>query len=305
MQNCLKSLLLAGLLALQQTCFADPSCAAFDAKAMQFAGTPLQQAACLVRGLHEHGLLDRKPTSIPVPLTTLVGEKIEIPVARYRAFLMAQGIAERDIGGSLDDQLSRGNSNAPDAPEAGYFVIHDTSTPNMGTADFPATMNDKSWSLNSLGRYVRGKPEQLPGCFKSTHPEDQPVAHAFVNRLGESVAPVDFAIPWRATQFEKLHDCRAKGLFLHVELIEPRRSDPKSAKGNDALSPVPAFTAGQYRRLAIIYVAASIRHGRWLVPSFHATLDEGISDGHDDPQGFSLTTWAAALGQVLREIGAK
>jgi hypothetical protein len=295
---------LAALLALPAAALADPSCAVFDSQTLRFAGTPQQQAACLVRGLHVWGRLDHKPTTLPGTLRVLVGEKVDISAARYRTWLQTQGIAEADIGGSLDERLARGNSDAADAPTAGYFVIHDTSTPNIGKAAFPADMDSASWSFNSLKHAIRGKPVVLPGCVKSADPENQPVAHVFINRLGESVSPVDFSIPWRATKFESKNDCHAKGLFLHTELIEPRRSDPLGHKGNDAVAPLPGFTEAQYRRLAIVYIAASIRKGSWMVPSFHATLDEGISDGHDDPQNFSIYDWAAARADVLRELEA-
>jgi hypothetical protein len=40
----------------------------------------------------------------------------------------------------------------------------------------------------------------------------------------------------------------------------------------------------------------------WLIPAFHCVLDLGISDGHDDPQNFELSQWAAALDQVLSDV---
>ena len=295
--------LLATLFSLHRLAHADPSCAAFDSQTLRFAGSPVQQAACLVRGLHEWGRLDRKPVTLPSTLQALVGQKISLTPAEFRRFLHRQSIAEQDIGGSLDERLSHGNSDAADAPEAGYFIIHDTSTPNVGKAPFPANMDQRDWPFNTLRHYVKGRPSVAPGCVKSRDPDDQPGAHVFINRLGESVSPVDFIIPWRATKFESQNDCRAKGLFLHIELIQPRRTDPLVHGPNDALSPNPGFTDAQYRRLAIVYIAASLRKGSWLVPSFHATLDEGISDGHDDPQNFSLHAFAAALAQVMGEIG--
>ena len=298
-------LLLAGLGLAHTPCRADPACAAFDSKTLLFAGSPQQQASCLVRAVHEWGRLERRPQQLPGPLAALVGARVDVSAAAYRRFLTAQGIAERDIGGALDAPLSRGNSNAADAPEAGYFVIHDTSTPNLGGQAFSALINSKGWAFNRLKSYMRGKPTVAPGCVKSADPGSQPDAHVFINRLGASVAPVDFAIPWRATKFESQNDCRAKGLFLHVELVQPRRTDRQAGRSNDALGPVPGFTEAQYRRLAIVYVAASVRKGSWLVPVFHATLDEGISDGHDDPQNFVLSQWSAALGRLLQDINAQ
>ena len=34
------------------------------------------------------------------------------------------------------------------------------------------------------------------------------------------------------------------------------------------------------------------RAGSWMVPGFHAAIDEAISDAHGDPQNFDLTTFA-------------
>lgn len=45
-------------------------------------------------------------------------------------------------------------------------------------------------------------------------------------------------------------------------------------------------------RLALLYVFAGRRAGSWMVPGFHAALDEGISDEYDDRQNFDLTTFA-------------
>lgn len=293
------------LLILARTALAAPSCAPFDSAILRFAGSPVEQAACLLRGLHEQGLLDRHPISLPQALAEHVGQKVLFTKAQFRAYLAKQGIREQEIGGALDQGLSHGNSNAADAPEAGYLVIHDTSTPNLGAVPgFPAAMDSARWPFNRLASYVRSKPETAPGCVKSPDPGNQPVSHVVINRLGQSVAPVDFNTPWRATKFESQQDCRAKGLFLHVEMIQPRRDDRHFGGHNDFLAPTPGFTPAQYRRLAVVYAAASLRRGIWLVPSFHATLDEGISDGHDDPQHFVPSDWAAALTEVINAIDA-
>lgn len=87
----------------------------------------------------------------------------------------------------------------------------------------------------------------------------------------------------------------AKGLFLHVELLQPRRRDPAGGPNNDAIAPTPGFTAQQYDKLALLYAMASARAGTWLIPAYHAALDDGLADGHDDPQHFDLTAFVAAL----------
>ena len=93
----------------------------------------------------------------------------------------------------------------------------------------------------------------------------------------------------RATRF----GTDLKGLFLHVELVQPRRSQPGRGRGNDALAPTPGFSDIQYDRLALIYTIASVRAGRWLIPAFHVAIDSGIRGGHDDPQNFEVAAFAA------------
>jgi hypothetical protein len=61
---------------------------------------------------------------------------------------------------------------------------------------------------------------------------------------------------------------------------------------NDLIAPVPGFSDAQLERLALVYVAASLRRSRWLIPAFHAVIDHEYVGGHDDPQQFDLEKWA-------------
>jgi hypothetical protein len=189
------------------------------------------------------------------------------------------------VGGDLHVPLCRANDNAPEAPTAAYFVVHDTSTPNYETRHFPDAINDTRWPGNDLSRWIGGTESR---------------AHVFINRLGESLTAVNFSQPWRATKFELTYgSLLPKGLFLHAELIQPRRSAPNGPAGNDALAPDPAFTQAQYAALALVYCCASFRKGTWLIPAFHGVLDSGLPDGHDDPQGFSVTDWSREIAKLL------
>jgi len=94
----------------------------------------------------------------------------------------------------------------------------------------------------------------------------------------------------------------AKGLQIHVELLQPRRSDPAGKTANDAIAPIPGFTDAQMDRLALVYVSATIRRGEWLIPAYHAAVDAGIPDAHDDPQNFDLTLWAKRLDALLKSL---
>ena len=108
--------------------------------------------------------------------------------------------------------------------------------------------------------------------------------------------------PWRETKFERAVNFAGglKGLFIHVEMIQPRRSAGRW--GGDAQSPDPSFTTPQYDRLALIYTIASVRAGRWLVPAFHAAIDAHIRNGHDDPLNFNVQSFANSLDGLMQQL---
>ena len=109
----------------------------------------------------------------------------------------------------------------------------------------------------------------------------------------------------RETKFEQAAEFggELKGLFLHNEMIQPRRSAPGRGRRNDARSPDPAFTTAQYDRLALLYVIASVRAERWLIPAFHAAIDAQIANGHDDPLNFSIENFANSLDSLITKLG--
>ena len=71
---------------------------------------------------------------------------------------------------------------------------------------------------------------------------------------------------------------------------------------NDRIAPEPGLTDAQLDRLALVYVAASVRRGAWLIPAFHAAVEAGIPEAHDDPQNFDLARWAERLGRLIGEL---
>jgi hypothetical protein len=214
---------------------------------------------------------------LPEPLEQLIGKPVDVTRQALRRYLLARKISEGDVGGPIDNSLM-----------AKYFVIHDTSTPNYRDKPFPADINKPDWRLNNLEVW-------------KTHP----VAHVFVSRTGESLTTHQFIDPCRATKFESkvLTKEQSRGLFIHIENSMPRRSDPAGRPGNDALAPEPGFTVPMLDRLALLYLTASLEHGHWMVPAYHAAVDAGIPDAHDDPQNFDLTLWAKRLELLLKEVG--
>jgi hypothetical protein len=215
----------------------------FAIERLSFAGSPAEQARCLLTSL-EGG------TALPAKL------------------LVAQLLAR-------------------------YFVIHDTSTPYYGDGRFPDDV-DRDPAVNSFAPYFPANAD----------PEKVPVAHLFLNRVGEVRMGQPLSRPWRATKLEtRVIGLPARGLFLHVETVMPRRRDPKIEGWNDAIAPRLGFSKRQYDRLALLYIALSVRAGAWLIPAQHATIDHGLPQAHDDPQNFRLKGFDRALRRHLGALG--
>jgi hypothetical protein len=254
---------------------------AFDVSALAFSGDAPTQARCLLRPVAPGGRLAPEPADLPSSLAVLIGQPVGDLRPQLQRYMVLRGIGDAEVGGPLDAPLSRARDDDPAAPPARYFVIHDTSTPWLGDAAFPP---DDDAALNDLRRFAG----------------PDAVAHVFVNRRGQTLLGHDFRVPWRATRLEsRAIGVASRGLFLHVELAQPRRRDPAGGARNDLLAPVPGFTDAQYARLALLYAAASARRGDWLVPAFHAAIDEGLPDAHDDPQHFEIGRFAEALATLL------
>lgn len=273
----------------------------FNRSTYSFIGTPLEQARCLLRRVKIRGHLEPALGQLPAPLEDLIGKPVTITSGDLTRYLSTHRISPLDIGGRLNRPLSPADSSAPGNGRARYFVIHDTSTPNYVSA-FPANINDETWSGNNL------------------RPSDPNVTHVYVNRLGQSRTVVDFGSLLPAGNFGTKFVCclgsRRKGLFIHIELIQPRhcdssngactpyrlRSNIASETSNDNIAPEPGFTKAQLDRLALLYVAASVRKGEWLIPAFHASMDATLRDAHDDPQNFDLAEWARSIETLVAEL---
>ncbi len=259
----------------------------FDPGRLAFAGSPAAQAACLLRPVGPGGVIGPAPARLPGALRRRLARPVKIDPARLAGYLAASGAAG-DLADHLAEPVSRARDNDPAAPLARYFVIHDTSQPYLGAAPFPPDI-DTSDAVNSLGHYLG----------------PDAVAHVFTNRRGEIAVGHDLSVPWRATKLEsQVIGLPAKGLFLHVENQQPRRADPAGAPGNDKIAPTPGLTAPQYDALALVYGVASVRAGRWLIPAFHAAIDQGLPDAHDDPQNFDLAAFDAAVSRLDRQLRA-
>lgn len=261
----------------------------FDPETLSFAGDAQQQAKCLLTPVLEGGRLGKPIDKLPDIFAQRVGRSDNLPDrAALEALLKERGL-DVIFADRLSQPASRGNDNDALARGASYIVLHDTSSPNFRGLPWPLKIDDDP-KINSLARY---------SCNNNIER-----AHIFINRMGDIFAPHDFAVPWRATKFEMAtnFEGRLKGLFLHVELVQPRKRHPKFRGNNDHLAPSPGFPPAQYDALALVYVIASLRAGVWLIPAYHAVLDEGIYDKHDDPQNFDLDAFAGSLAKLLDRL---
>jgi hypothetical protein len=253
----------------------------FSTATLSFAGTPRQQSFCLLTPVQRYARLEAQLTVLPPTLAKMMADIEGVPSqAAAEAYLRGEGLKPDAVGGPLSSPVAHTQEGMP----ARYFVIHDTSTPYLSDAPFPADINTSDF-VNTFRYYERKK-----------------AAHLFINRRGEVRMYHDFSVPWRATKLEDELGERSRGRFIHIELVQPRRRDPAGKAKNDALGPSPGFTTVQYLHLAQAYVAASVRAGQWMIPTYHSVMDNGISGSHDDPQNFSLADWDKALGQVLEGI---
>ena len=263
---------------------------AFDSETLSFAGTPVEQALCLMRGMDSSRNLEPRLQGLPHVLAQRIGQTTGLPSrATLSDYLSTLGL-EGEFGDFLWLPVSRAHDNELSAPMARYFVIHDTSGPNFGRRSFPDDI-DGGGKVNDLRNF-----ECHDGWGK---------AHVVISRTGELLLAHDYSIPWRETKFEQAAEFGGalKGLFLHNEMIQPRRSAPGRGRRNDARSPDPAFTAAQYDRLALLYVIASVRAERWLIPAFHAAIDAQIANGHDDPLNFNVENFANSLDGLITKLG--
>lgn len=275
------------LLGVKNSYSQSKSLSKFDTNTCSFSGSKLEQAEYLLRLVHPMGRIEKENREIPKFLTSLLENSTPLVLEdELSKYIISKKLSENAIGGKVSSPISKNKRNI----NAKYFVIHDVSTPNYMFKPFPANINDETWTYNDVEKNWNLKK-----------------AHIFIGRTGKSHSPVFFNEPWRATKFElKIVDKQiSKGLFVHVELVQPRKSQKGKWENNDIIAPTPGFTLKQYDRLALIYIIASFRSGKWMVPVFHSVLDEGLKNAHDDPQNFDLLEFNNSLEKVYAEITNK
>lgn len=254
----------------------------FDRDTLTFAGSPLEQATCLLRKIGLGAV--RKPQPLPPVIVRLMGEGGAPSAAMKQAAIDAFPEPYRTYAiEHANDPVSQTEDGLPLL----YFVIHDTSDPFYGNDPFPRNLNH-DLRVNSFTSY-------MDETFAKA-----PVAHIFLNRVGQIWAGHEFQEPWRATKLEsRVVGPKARGRFVHIETVQPRRFLPGATSRGQTYGPKPGFTREQYRMLAALYVYVSARAERWLIPAQHNTVDSTIPDAHDDPQNFDLKAFGRELESLV------
>ena len=261
--------------------------AKFDTVKLEFRGTKVEQAKYLLRYVKKYGHLGDSLTTLPPFIDSVLNDRVKVVrVTKLQKYLDKQQLSPLEIGGLLTSPIS-----SVDGKKPSYFVIHDTSNFLKDSTDFPNNIDSASWRGNRIDNKT---------TFKN--------AHLFINRMGASITSNDMSMPIRGTKFENPNRNPAiqkniLGTFIHIEVIQPRIADP--GKKNDAIAIDPGFSTAQYKRLALLYIIASTRKGEWLTPTFHAVLDDGIPDGHDDPQNFQIYQFDSQIRALVKEIMGK
>jgi hypothetical protein len=249
----------------------------FGSASLTFAGSVNDTAACLLRRVRERGSgADAQP--VPQWLTAHMARPIEVSADQVRRYLSAHQIAAGDLTSTIV---------AGDTPRRRYFVIHDTSSPELrGATAFPADINETAYNEHALDGWV----------------DTALQVNLITSRDGRSRLLRDWsrARPSPATKIEMTRRVpAAREVFVHVENIQPRINPDRSFFWQ---APVPGLGPDQEQRLALAYVIASLRAGRWLIPAYHFNIDEGLADGHDDPQHMDLASWAGRIDAIVTEM---
>lgn len=249
---------------------------AFDPRSLAFAGTPVEQARCLLRRVKPQGA---GATSQPLPswIAARVGQAVTVTPAGLESYLRQMAIDPGDVA-----------TSSAGAMGVRYFVIHDTSAPEITAASgFPSNMDEASYGPNNLASHGSSLAQRV----------NLIIARDGSSRLFQAWG-ASRGLP--AIKLENSGRVPAsRPLFVHVENVQPRLRP----RGSWAwIAPEPGFSPAQEERLALAYIAASVAARRWLVPAFHFTIDEGFPDAHDDPQNFDLPSWVARVAALEGEM---
>lgn len=250
----------------------------FDPSTRNFSGSVEDQARCLLRKVKPKGS-GATPQPVPTWILQRIDKPMTLTLAQVQAYLDHKGISSTDLGGALA---------MGDTPARRYFVIHDTSWPELPDAPaFTAEIDRADHPSNRLTGWddISSK------------------VNLIISRDGRSRTFQNWSAkrPSSATKLEVKSNA-SREAFVHVENIQVRM---KPAGSWAWRAPEPGLGSAQEERLALAYVTASLRAGRWLIPAYHFNIDEGIRGAHDDPQNVDLAGWVGKIQDIVRDISER
>lgn len=230
---------------------------------------PIEKAQCLLKS-------DRNPVVLPRNFKSLLSESVyESDLISWRddsgVRLHFEYVRRMRGGGHIGGPLK-------DRIPAQYFVIHSV-TPGSSS-----TISEEESDLRILHQHeVRAERGRIN--LNALH--ESGLFHVYAFRDGRSVTVADF-IDVRRTSNLVTSGIDPR-LFTHVGVEVPSSNSPSN---------ILSFTEAQAQTLALVYVVASIRAERWLIPAFHSSLEPTFKHYQIEPN--SLWLWDYEIGQLIQ-----
>ena len=230
---------------------------AFDPETLSYAGTPVEQAMCLMRGMDA---------------TRNLGPPLDKPAAgarqpyrRNHRPALARVLCELPLQARSRIGFCR--------PSVGAGVARARQRSRCAAG---ALFRDPRYQRTELRSPCLSRRHRYRSANTKTSPI-MPVRTAGDARMSSSIAP---AICWWRTIIQ-LPGARPSSSKRPNSAARCRGcSCITSSSSRDAARRMrkkqnrpTAFTAAQYDRIALLYTIASVRAGQWLIPAFHAAID--------------------------------
>lgn len=251
----------------------------YNTQTHQFRGNSAEQLSCLLKKVRAKGS-GADTQKVPLWLLANVTKVVDITEGSFERYLKRESInLNADLGGPIDRNRSY---------QVRYFVIHDTSWPEIDTGStFPSDIDEPDYKGNRFTSYSSSTRKRV---------------NLLIARDGRSTT----FNTWGALRTlpavkleEKRRSIGSRNRMVHVENVQPRIKPKKSFAW---IAPVPGFSAKQEERLALAYISASVAAGRWLIPAYHFNVDQDFPDGHDDPQNADLGSWVSRIERTVANI---
>lgn len=195
-----------------------------------------------------------------------------------RKLLIQSNIRQSDI---LPSQLG--------ARSLEYFVIHDVTPIGKAHMYTPGRVFSPTHE-QFFDELVTTEEDLLTWRFGGR-------LHVYVNRSGASLTNSNPSLA-RTVLSTRISTYFDPSKVLHVGLLSALRRLDIEAWNSEEIKRKSIFTKAQMDRLALIYVAASVQAGQWLVPAFHSNIESYPKC----PTNFDLELWDQSLRGTIDKL---